>query len=178
MAEPTAILRDFLVRTPFFGGLAEGGLDRVIAMLRERTFAPGELVFREGESGRSMYIIASGDVVVTRDGDRGAQVRLFHFRTGDFFGETTLIEMHPRPYTARVEVQTELFELTAADLYKLYRDDLHAYVLVLQNINRELCRRLRSADGRITEIADEFGDERTQMSGPRSTPGLPPLRRG
>jgi len=176
MAEPTATLREFLVRTPFFGALTEGALDRVIGMLRERTYQPGEIVFSENESGRSMYVIASGDIVMTRGG-RGCQVRLFHLRTGDFFGETTLIEMHPRPYTARVEVQTLLFELTNMDLYKLYRDDIHAYVMVLQNINRELCRRLRTADGRITEIAEEYGDEGTQMTAPRSTQGLPPLRR-
>jgi hypothetical protein len=35
--------------------------------------------------------------------------------------------------------------------------------MVLQNINRELCRRLRRADKRITELADEAGDEKTQI---------------
>jgi hypothetical protein len=30
--------------------------------------------------------------------------------------------------------------------------DIHAYVMVMQNINRELCRRLRRADNRIAEL--------------------------
>jgi hypothetical protein len=34
--------------------------------------------------------------------------------------------------------------------------------MVLQNINRELCRRLRRADGRIAELAED-GDEVTQI---------------
>jgi hypothetical protein len=34
---------------------------------------------------------------------------------------------------------------------------------VLQNINRELCRRLRRAGNRITEFADKTEDERTQI---------------
>ena len=29
---------------------------------------------------------------------------------------------------------------------------VHAYVLVMQDINRELCRRLRRADNRIAEL--------------------------
>jgi CRP/FNR family transcriptional regulator, cyclic AMP receptor protein len=163
MAEATLELQSFLIRTPFFGALADEGLARVIGMLKERTFAAGELVFSEGESGRAMYIIAQGDVLMTRQGETGARIHLFRLGVGDFFGETTLIEMHPRPYTVRVESPARLYELTAKDLYRLYREDVHAYVLVLQNINRELCRRLRSADRRIAEVAEQFGDERTQI---------------
>jgi hypothetical protein len=45
-----------------------------------------------------------------------------------------------------------LYELTARCLYSYYKTDIHAYVLVMQNINRELCRRLRRADRRIAEL--------------------------
>jgi hypothetical protein len=40
------------------------------------------------------------------------------------------------------------------DLYACYKTDIHAYVVVMLNINRELCRRLRRADSRIAELAD------------------------
>jgi CRP/FNR family transcriptional regulator, cyclic AMP receptor protein len=45
-----------------------------------------------------------------------------------------------------------LYELTAKNLYTFYKTDVHAYVIVMQNINRELCRRLRRADLRIAEL--------------------------
>jgi len=45
-----------------------------------------------------------------------------------------------------------LYELTARQLYSFYKSDVHAYVIVMQNINRELCRRLRRADHRIAEL--------------------------
>ena len=47
-----------------------------------------------------------------------------------------------------------LYELTARNLYTYYKADIYAYVMVMQNINRELCRRLRRADNRIAELAD------------------------
>ena len=47
-----------------------------------------------------------------------------------------------------------LYELTARNLYAYYKADIHAHVIVMQNINRELCRRLRRADNRITELAN------------------------
>jgi hypothetical protein len=45
-----------------------------------------------------------------------------------------------------------LYELTARNLYACYKADIRAYVMVLQNINRELCRRLRRADNRIAAL--------------------------
>jgi len=53
----------------------------------------------------------------------------------------TLIEMQNRSATVVAECPTVLYELTARNLYTYYKTDIHAYVMVLQNINRELCRR-------------------------------------
>ena len=64
----------------------------------------------------------------------------------------TLIEMQNRSATVVAESATVLYELTARCLYTYYKADIHAYVLVMQNINRELCRRLRRADSRIAEL--------------------------
>jgi CRP-like cAMP-binding protein len=72
---------------------------------------------------------------------------------GDFFGEMTLIEMQNRSATVVAETDTVLYELTARSLYACYKADMSAYVLVLQNINRELCRRLRRADRRISDLS-------------------------
>jgi len=159
----TAELQRFLTGTPFFGGLDDDGLGRVSRMLVERTLPAGAKVFREGETGRSMFILVSGQVLMTRTAESGMQVKLVRLGRGDFFGETTLIEMQPRPCTALCETAVELLEFTNLDLYKLYKEDVKSYVLVLQNINRELCRRLRHADGRITERASELQDDVTQI---------------
>ena len=156
-------LKAFLARTPFFGALDEAALDKLARMLVRRTYLADAVVFNEGDTGRSMYIIESGQVIMTRTGDSGHQVKLVRLGRGDFFGETTLIEMQPRPYTARCETTVQLLELSNMDLYRLYREDVKAYVLVLQNINRELCRRLRWADCRITEMAEQGQDEVTQI---------------
>ena len=67
----------------------------------------------------------------------------------------TLIEMQNRSATVAAENPSLLYELTARNLYTYYKADIHAYVMVIQNINRELCRRLRRADDRIAALADE-----------------------
>lgn len=156
-------LKEFLSGIAVFGGLSEATYERLIAMLQEHRFSPGDVVCREGETGRSMYVVRSGEVVVCRSGESGQRVRVVRLGVGEIFGEMTLIDIQPRSATIVVEQPTVLYSLTNRDLYTLYHQDVEGYVMVLQNICRELSRRLRRADQRITQIACERGDERTQI---------------
>jgi CRP/FNR family cyclic AMP-dependent transcriptional regulator len=150
-------LKAFLVATPFFGGLSDASLDLLISMLVERRFDVGASIVAEGEPGRSMYIVHSGELVVSKSAESGRVIRMSRLGPGDFFGEMTLIEPQNRSATVVSETSTVLYELTARNLYAYYKADIHAYVMVMQNINRELCRRLRRADNRIAELADASG---------------------
>ena len=154
MAVSSPDLKAFLLATPFFGGLPDASLELLVSMLVERRFDAGATVVAEGEQGRSMYIVHSGQLVVSKlaDADSGRVIRMSGLEPGDFFGEMTLIEMQNRSATVVAESPTVLYELTARQLYTCYKSDIHAYVMVIQNINRELCRRLRRADNRIAEL--------------------------
>jgi len=164
MAISSPDLKAFLPATSFFGGLSDASLDRLVAMLTERRFEAGATVVAEGEPGHSMFVVHSGELVVSRLGDAGRVIRMSRLVPGDFFGEMTLVEMQNRSATVVAESPAVLFELTARSLYTCYKTDIHAYVLVMQNINRELCRRLRRADQRIAELQAldaGFGNLRT-----------------
>jgi len=156
-------LKAFLVATPFFGGLSDSSLDLLISMLLERRFDVGATVVAEGEPGHSMYIVHSGELVVSKLGESGRAIRMATLGAGDFFGEMTLIEVRNRSATVAAETQALLYELTARNLYTYYKADIHAYVMVLQNINRELCRRLRRADDRIAKLADASAEATAQI---------------
>jgi CRP-like cAMP-binding protein len=154
MAVSSPDLKAFLVATPFFGGLSDASLELLISMLAERRCEAGAVVVAEGEPGRAMYVVHSGELVVSKRGESGRMVRMAGLGPGDFFGEMTLIEMQNRSAAVVAQGPTVLYELTAQNLYAYYKADIHAYVLVMQNINRELCRRLRRADDRIAAMAD------------------------
>ena len=150
----TGELQEFLARTSFFGGLMPEVVGAVADMLKERRVAAGEVLFEEGDQGRSMFIVREGALIVQRHCSDGTQARLLMMRPGDFFGVTALIDMEPRPFSCRAEKDCLLYELTNLDLYRLYKSDVKTYVLVLQNINRELVRRLRKAGSRIATLED------------------------
>ena len=98
-------LKAFLVATPFFGGLSDVSLDLLISMLVERRFDVGATVVAEGEPGRSMFIVHSGELVVGKLGHSGRVIRMAGFGPGDFFGEMTLIEMQNRSATVVAEAR-------------------------------------------------------------------------
>lgn len=144
-------LKAFLLATPFFGGLSDPSLDLLTSMLVERRFDANATVVAEGEPGRPMFVVRSGRLAVSKRADSRSVIPISRLEPGDFFGEMTLIEMQSRSATVVAEGPTVLYELTAQKLYACYKADIHAYVIVLQNVNRELCRRLRRADDRFAK---------------------------
>ena len=159
MAVSSPDLKAFLLATPFFGGLSDASLDPLVSMLVERRFDAGVTVVAEGEPGRSMFIVHSGQLAVRKRGHSEHLIDMGRLEPGDFFGEMTLTEMQNRSATVVAEIPTVLYELTARKLYECYKADIQAYVMVMQNINRELCRRLRRADRRIADLELLHGSE-------------------
>jgi CRP/FNR family transcriptional regulator, cyclic AMP receptor protein len=153
MAVSSPDLKAFLLATPFFGGLVDASLDLLVSMLIERRFDAGATIVAEGEPGHSMFVVHTGQLVIRRRGEAGATIQMSDLAPGDFFGEMTLIEIQNRSATVVANSPTVLYELTARALYTCYKSDIHAYVMVMQNINRELCRRLRRSDQRIAELS-------------------------
>ena len=147
-------LTAFLAKTSFFGGLTPEVVGAVAGMLKEKRVSAGELLFAEGDTGKSMYIVRDGALIMKRHCRGGTDARLLMMRPGAFFGVTSLIEMEPRPFSCCAEKDSLLYELTNLDLYKLYKSDTKTYILLLQNIARELCRRLRKAGERIAALED------------------------
>jgi CRP-like cAMP-binding protein len=161
--EDVADLKSFLSNIAIFGGLEDRTLDRIVSMLKREEHAQGTIVVKQGETGLSMYVVRSGDVVLYNQGDSGNDVRMTRLGPGECFGEMTLIDIQPRSATVIVGTPSVLYSLTNRDLYSLYNDDMPGYVMVIQNLCRELSRRLRRANAKITQVAQQAGDETTQI---------------
>jgi CRP-like cAMP-binding protein len=129
----------------------------VISALEERSFPAGSTIFSAGELGRTMYLLAEGEVEVVCTTDQGKEVSLVLLGPGECFGEMALVELQPRSATVRVRKKAKTYSLNNMDLYNLYREDNYAYVIVLQNICRILSRRLRKADSRICSFMATAG---------------------
>lgn len=158
MAKADDALMALLPRIPVFGGLDGEPLARVIDLLGEEEHQPGGMICKQGENGRSMYIVRTGEVVVWRE-NQGRRRKMVRLGAGEAFGEMCLVEIQPRSATITTEVTTRLLTLSQKGLMQLYGKDMPTYTLILGNIARELSRRLRRADQRLCELAEQTPDE-------------------
>jgi CRP-like cAMP-binding protein len=161
MAPSAEHLIEWLPSIPLFGGLQAPTLRRVVARLVEHRLEPGVEVCKQGETGRSMFVIRSGEVLVCRDLDDGRRMKIVRMGPGDFFGEMTLIDVQRRSATVVVEKPAVLYSLCNRDLYELYQEDVPGYVFILQNLCRELSRRLRVTNASLQTLAEDSDDHRT-----------------
>jgi CRP-like cAMP-binding protein len=142
-----------------FGGLSDEALRELSSKLDVVELEPGGVVYREGESGREMFIVLEGQLEVVRRSKRGSEVAIAVLGQGTWFGEKSVLDVMHRPSTVRALAASRLLRVTAHDLDGLYRRDLKSYTLVVLNIAREMSRQLRVAEGMLTDLVATFEDE-------------------
>ena len=148
-----------------FGGLGDDVLTSFVGALPIEDLGAGSVVFKEGESGRELFVLLEGEIEVMRRSKRGHEIRVAMLGPGDWFGEMSILDVLPRSATARVVAPAKLLRMSAHELDSLYRRDLRSYSLLVLNIAREMSRRLRVADGLLAEhignVLDEYSHRRT-----------------
>ena len=110
--------RETLQKVPLFEGANAVLLASLIMALKPVVFQPGDLVIRQGEIGREMYLISRGEVEVT-DASGSALATLGE---GDFFGEASLLTSAPRNATVRAKSYCDFFALDKSDFKRVLRD--------------------------------------------------------
>ncbi|HXI04308.1 MAG TPA: cyclic nucleotide-binding domain-containing protein [Candidatus Saccharimonadales bacterium] len=108
-----------LAGTPLFSDFTAEELADVLRRLKHRSYAPGDLIVREGEPGESLFVLSQGRVKVVGTGPGGRAVELAELGEGDFFGEVALLTGRPRTATITSLDETEVLELTRGDLKDL-----------------------------------------------------------
>jgi CRP-like cAMP-binding protein len=86
-------------------------LDLVLQRINLITLDPGEILFREGSEGNSVFFVVQGTLAVTARHDLGTEVVLKTLRDGDAIGESSFLTGLPRHATVTAREQSNLLEL-------------------------------------------------------------------
>jgi CRP-like cAMP-binding protein len=113
----------------------------------QRTLAPGEVIFDEGDPADRLYVIRSGEVELVRENAARQRV-VARLGPGDFFGELGVVLSEPRTARAVAVSQTRLIALDRETLEGMIVDQPEIAIRMI----RVLVSRLIEAERRLAGL--------------------------
>jgi len=143
---PSALRENILFRT-----LSEREHKFLSTMVYERVYDAAEPIFRQGDRGFGLYIIAKGTVAIRTQGEGSEQILVTKLNRGSFFGELSLLEMENlRSASAIALEKTVLVGFFKPDLKEILDRKPAMGVKILQQLALVLGTRLIETTGRLT----------------------------
>ena len=127
-------------------GLRPEEVDVVAAKLVRRTYAPGAVIVRAGDPADALFLLARGRASAVIKLDTGDRRRLAVFSAGMAFGEMAIVERSTRSANIEADVEVEVEVLSVADLDALTVSHPAIKIAIVENLCRDLSRKLRRAN--------------------------------
>ena len=127
---------EVIERVPFFANMSARDIEGIAALFKERRFAPGETITKEGAGGAAFFVIESGEATVSIGGRQRATLT-----GGDYFGEIALIDEGARSATVTASSDLVCYGLT----YWEFRPLVQHNATIAWNLLQTLAKRLRTA---------------------------------
>jgi len=130
-------------KSAIFADLDDNELERVAEICNEQQFKFGKTIFKEDEPGNRLYIIAEGEVRISRNVPGSGEEALAVLKTGACFGEMAVLDRSTRSTDAIANTDCVLLTITRSDFEMLLDFDRDLGYKVLWSTVRLLCSRLR-----------------------------------
>ena len=129
-------------------------LSRLLAQINEQQLAAGEVLFAQGDTAHTCYIVLTGELeAVARQGDFEMQLEICH--PGQIIGEMALIDASPRSATVRARVDSCVAVLDERGFIEL----LHSNpALTLELLRGNTTRLRRTSQQMIDDIAAKHAE--------------------
>lgn len=124
-------------RVPLFANMSPRDIEGIAALFKERRFAAGETITKQGAGGAAFFLIESGEAIVSVGDQRRATLT-----KGDYFGEIALIDEGARSATITASTELVCYGLT----YWEFRPLVQQNPTIAWNLLQTLVKRLRNAE--------------------------------
>src|SRR5258706_5602014 len=125
-----------LQRVPLFADLTKQEVRQIARLFKERRFAEGETVIKEGSGGAAFYVIESGEATVFIRGKKHTILK-----PDDFFGEIAMIDEGTRMATITAASELVCYGLTYWD----FRPLVEANGVIGWKLLQRMAKMLRAA---------------------------------
>ncbi len=137
-------LKKNLRQVPFLNSLEDSQFDYLVKIGKRIPLNQGEVLFRKGDPGRSMYLILEGRIQIYVESSDGQAAVLRVLESGQFLGEMALLDGGARSANALTLTPCEVFVLERASFLNL----ITIYPELLTRLLSGLTERLRRTDER------------------------------
>jgi len=111
-----------LTKLSLFSQLNEEELLVITKILKTVYAGKGEDIFKEGDTGKELFVLSSGAMSAYGTQSDGTRRKLFDITLGEFFGEMSIIAHEPRSATITAAEDSVLIKLAEADFYGVISD--------------------------------------------------------
>ncbi len=158
--------RRSIAAVPVLAPLSEDAHRALATASRERLFADGETIVREGDAGQSMFVVRSGSVAITLGAERHLVAVT---ETGGYFGEMSLLTGDPRTATVTARGDCTVLEIAAPD----FRAFVQSHPDVIEHLAAAAAlRRKQLDDARSTTVSATHVDRQSLVLRMRKFFGL------
>lgn len=141
--------RNYLVH-----GLPGEAVEEIAALATEEIFLMNEVIVKQGEKGSDLYIVLEGTINVIV----GGTDKLNEIGPGSVMGEIALIDDQPRSADAVAKTRVRVARIPAKELRSLMWAKKDVGFVMLANLARVLCGRLRQASAMIDTLMEATAD--------------------
>ena len=127
-----------LERSKLFSRLPAAELKSLAAAAKEMRFGPGQEIFKEGDPGDGVYVVKSGEVVISAAVGSDQRHAFSKVQPGDFFGEMAVLDKQPRSACASADGEVELHFVPREQMVALLTRSPELCMTLLQEISRRL----------------------------------------
>jgi len=129
--------RELLAKIALFESLTEEDLDNLTMRLEEVVYEEGDIVFRQGDEGSSLFIVEDGAIEIGY-GEGKTRVVLAALFNGQYFGELSLFDGSPRSATATALKRSTLIRLDREDLVDFVNKNPAAALRIIAEMGERL----------------------------------------
>jgi NTE family protein len=133
---PDSSLAAFLSAVPILAGLSEELRAQIGSRSTTLQLPAGEWLFRQGDSGDSLYVVRSGSLEAVVETPEPAVVRVLG--RGAIVGELALLTESTRSASVRARRDSELLELTRSDFGELLASEPELALALTRELGRQL----------------------------------------
>jgi CRP-like cAMP-binding protein len=139
---------DVVRKAPLFAILDEEAAGALMESMTPVHLERGDIIFREGDAGDRLYVIAEGKIKLGLTSVDGRENLLAILGPGEMFGELSLFDPGPRTATATAVAESQMIGLGHDDLTIF----LAGRPAVAANMLAALARRLRRTNESLADL--------------------------